>query len=162
MDRCQVRRRPRAVVAADPPQVLVGGAQIVTVSGRLRNIVSCTGGEHAILEVLSNGQTLRLYIDDGLKISVRGHTGSTIDLSCRAYDTPIKIDSCPTCHGVFVEDQELAAIHAAVDSAGRARVTAALRARGVLAGRPPSAEKPEETVSGLIQALHHWREHQNA
>jgi Zn-finger nucleic acid-binding protein len=79
-----------------------------------------------------------------------------------AYDTPIKIDSCPTCHGVFVEDQELAAIHAAVDSAGRARVTAALRSRSVIAGRPSSAEKPEETVSGLIQALHHWREHQNA
>lgn len=77
-----------------------------------------------------------------------------------AYDTPIKIDSCPTCRGVFVEDQELAAIHTAIDAEGRVKVTAALRARGVLAGKPVSSSKPEETVSGLIQALHHWREHQ--
>jgi tetratricopeptide (TPR) repeat protein len=82
---------PRVTGPLVTPQMLPGGAQVVMVSGRLRNIVSCTDGAHAILEVLSNGQTLRLYIDDGLKVAVRGQSGGTIDLSCRAYDTPIKV-----------------------------------------------------------------------
>ena len=64
--------------------------QIVTVAGRLRNITSCTDGR-PVLELLTNGRTLRLFIDDPLKVSVRGRTGHTVDLSCGAQDTPITI-----------------------------------------------------------------------
>jgi Zn-finger nucleic acid-binding protein len=78
-----------------------------------------------------------------------------------AYDTPIKIDSCPTCSGVFVEDQELGAIHAALKDQDKSRVVAALAGRARFTGRTASSpEAGEKTVSGLIQALHHWRDQQ--
>jgi hypothetical protein len=64
--------------------------QLVTVTGRIRSVSACSGGR-PIVEVLTNGQTLRLGVDDPLKITVRGREGETIDLACGQQDTPITI-----------------------------------------------------------------------
>jgi Zn-finger nucleic acid-binding protein len=71
-----------------------------------------------------------------------------------AYDTPVKIDSCPKCHGIFVEDLELAGIHEAINSENRARFTQAMEAHHQASGAATEAKN----VSALIHALHHWRE----
>ena len=44
-----------------------------------------------IVEVATNAQTLKLGVDDPLKIIVRGRAGDTADLSCGQHDTPITI-----------------------------------------------------------------------
>lgn len=78
-----------------------------------------------------------------------------------AYDQPAKVDSCPSCHGVFVEDTELAAIHRAVSDKYRYNLTGVMKARRDLTGEMVSTigEKDGETsVSALVQALSHWRD----
>ncbi len=78
-----------------------------------------------------------------------------------AYDQPAKVDSCPSCHGVFVEDRELGAIHDAVSEKYRSTFTGAMKARQELTGESvtrigKSAE--DVSVSALITALSHWRD----
>lgn len=81
------------------------------------------------------------------------------------YDSPVKIDSCPKCHGVFVEDQELTGIRSAILDEDRAHLTAAMESRARLAGKSvpsPEGRDREADVSALIQALAHWRDHSPA
>jgi Zn-finger nucleic acid-binding protein len=75
-----------------------------------------------------------------------------------AYDTPVRLDSCQGGHGVFVEDQELAAIQEAVSDEDRSRVTGALEGRARLSGRPVPGRDEAADVSALVQALAHWRD----
>jgi Zn-finger nucleic acid-binding protein len=91
--------------------------------------------------------------------------GTALDRHRYDYDSPVKIDSCPRCHGVFVEDQELTGIQSAILDEDRIHLTAAMKARARLAGKAlpdPEGRDPEADVSALIQALAHWREHSTA
>ena len=81
--------RPPAVTNSPPSASLT----IVTVTGRIRNIV-CQNGE-TILEVLAIGRTLRLFIDNGNAIAVLGKPGNTVDLKCGPQDVPIKVGYTP-------------------------------------------------------------------
>jgi Zn-finger nucleic acid-binding protein len=77
-----------------------------------------------------------------------------------AYDSPVMIDACPKCGGVFVEDRELQAMHEAVSDELRGRATGAMEARARLTGRPApagSARDRETDVAALIHALADWR-----
>jgi hypothetical protein len=65
------------------------GTLMVVVSGRIRNM-ECAGGA-PILEVATGTGTLRLSIDDGLKISVQGLNTHTVDLQCGKQDVPLRI-----------------------------------------------------------------------
>jgi hypothetical protein len=64
--------------------------RIVTVTGRIRNVASCSDGR-AVVEVMVEGRMLRLSVDDPKTVSVRGRPASTADLSCGAQDTPVTI-----------------------------------------------------------------------
>ena len=66
---------------------------IVTVTGRIRNVV-CQNGE-TTLEVLAIGRTLRLFIDDGNAIAVLGKPGNTVDLKCGSQDVPVRVGYTP-------------------------------------------------------------------
>ena len=66
------------------------GEQMVTVAGRIRSVSACTGGR-PVLEVLTDGRTLKLFVDDPLKVFVRGRSTQSIELACGAQDTPITI-----------------------------------------------------------------------
>jgi Zn-finger nucleic acid-binding protein len=82
-----------------------------------------------------------------------------------AYDSAVSVDSCPTCHGVFVDEQELSKIHEAIEAKYRYRMTSAIKARQEFTGEPApyiGKRTAEETVSGLIHALHHWRDQRGA
>jgi hypothetical protein len=81
---------PRADAAPATPALVEPGEAMVTVTGRIRSITSCTGG-HPVLEVLTNGGTLRLFVDDPVKVFVRGRATQTVDLSCGTQDTPITV-----------------------------------------------------------------------
>lgn len=87
--------------------------------------------------------------------------GWALDRHRYDYDSPVKIDSCPKCHGVFVEDQELSGIRRAIKDEDRAQLTATMESRARLAGMAvptPEGRDPEADVSALIQALAHWRD----
>jgi tetratricopeptide (TPR) repeat protein len=77
--------------AAPPPStpILTPAETIVTASGRIRNVTSCTS--RPVMEVVTNGRTVRLSLDDPRKVSVRGRSTSTLDLTCGLQDTPITI-----------------------------------------------------------------------
>ena len=81
------------------------------------------------------------------------------------YDSPVSIDSCANCHGVFVEEQELAAIQKSLSGEKRARMTAVMQSRARLSGRPeptPEGRNRDADVAALIHALAHWRERAGA
>ena len=65
----------------------------VVVSGRIRNMVC--GGSLPILEIATGTSTIRLVIDDGLKISVIGLATHTVDLQCGKQDVPVRIGYQP-------------------------------------------------------------------
>jgi hypothetical protein len=65
----------------------------IIVSGRIRNMVCGSGAP--ILEVATNDGTLRLLIDDGLKIQVVGLDSHTVDLQCGTQDVPIRVGYQP-------------------------------------------------------------------
>jgi hypothetical protein len=72
------------------PVTVEPSAPLVTVTGRIRRVTSCSEGR-PIVEVVTDGQILRLGVDDPLKITVRGRAGEAADLSCGQQDTPITI-----------------------------------------------------------------------
>ena len=76
--------------ASSAPLTVGPSEQLVTVTGRIRSVTACSGGR-PIVEVLTDGHTLRLGVDDPLKITVRGRAGETVDLPCGQQDTPITI-----------------------------------------------------------------------
>ena len=80
----------RGVEPPATPVVVEPSEAMLTVTGRIRSISSCTGG-HPVLEVLANGGTLRLFVDDPVKVFVKGRAAHTVDLSCGAHDTPITV-----------------------------------------------------------------------
>jgi hypothetical protein len=75
---------PSAALTVGPSE------QLVTVTGRIRSVTACSGG-HPIVEVLANGRTLRLRVDDPLKIMVRRRASETANLTCGAQDVPITV-----------------------------------------------------------------------
>ena len=48
-----------------------------------------------MLEVLTNGRTLRLFVDDPVKVFVRGRATHTVDLACGTQDTPVTVSYVP-------------------------------------------------------------------
>ncbi len=77
------------------------------------------------------------------------------------YDSPVKIDSCPKCNGVFVEDEELPGIADAIKYEDRVHLTGTMEARARLSGRPVPVigdRDKDADVSALIHALAHWRD----
>ena len=80
----------RADASPATPVIVEPNEAMVTVTGRIRSITSCTGG-HPVLEVLTNGRILRLFVDDPVKVFVRGRATHTVDLSCGTQDTPITV-----------------------------------------------------------------------
>jgi len=77
------------------------------------------------------------------------------------YSSPVEIDSCSVCNGVFVEDQELTSIQDFIDHESSVQVTAAMKARAHISEGEP-VDAPEEdlnkSVSTLLYALSHWRD----
>jgi hypothetical protein len=84
----------RADAAPATPALVEPSEAMVTVTGRIRSITSCTGG-HPVLEVLTNGRTVRLFVDDPVKVFVRGRATHTVDLSCGTQDTPVTVSYVP-------------------------------------------------------------------
>lgn len=74
-----------------------------------------------------------------------------------AYSSPVLLDSCPQCHGIFVEDQEMDAIGQLMRQAPPQRLNAVAASRAKLTGGSgvggPDAERQ---VARLVQALQHW------
>jgi hypothetical protein len=66
-------------------------ADTVSVTGRIRNIVCSRGGADLTLEVLAGGKTLRLFVDDKLKIIVYGKPKDTVNLNCGEQNVAITI-----------------------------------------------------------------------
>lgn len=60
----------------------------LTAVGRLKNMIC---GAPPILEVAAEGGTLRLVIDDPLKIRVLGSGQAQVDLTCGPQDVPLKV-----------------------------------------------------------------------
>ncbi|MCB8931934.1 MAG: zf-TFIIB domain-containing protein [Fimbriimonadaceae bacterium] len=77
------------------------------------------------------------------------------------YDSPVVIDSCPKCAGIFVEDQELEAIYHIMETEQREKVNAVVASRRMHKGRSASigTHSLERSVATLLHALRHWREH---
>lgn len=76
------------------------------------------------------------------------------------YSSPTLVDSCKTCGGVFIEDNELHAIKQTIDEKDHAKVTAAMEARGRLTGFKGThigKHTKEGGVAALLHALRHWR-----
>ena len=88
----QAREADANAGAGTPPATTIRppAETIVTASGRIRNVTSCTGGR-PVVELVTGTRTLRLSIDDPLKVSVRGRSTYTVDLACGPQDTPITI-----------------------------------------------------------------------
>jgi hypothetical protein len=84
------RNDSRSETTPSAPLTVGPSEPLVTVTGRISSVTSCSGGR-PIVEVLTNGQTLRLGVDDPLKITVRGRAGETADLACGQHDTPVTI-----------------------------------------------------------------------
>lgn len=77
------------------------------------------------------------------------------------YHSPVEIDSCPVCNGVFVEETELAGIADAIEHKYRSHLTAELEARARLSGLPVAVRPDRDMdsdISALIRALAHWRD----
>ncbi len=80
------------------------------------------------------------------------------------YDSPVEIDSCPECGGVFVEEKELAGMAIAIEHKYRSHLSSTMEARARLSGRPTTVRTDRDTeanISALITALAHWRDHAN-
>jgi tetratricopeptide (TPR) repeat protein len=88
---------PARTSEAPPMRLLSGGSevQIITVVGRLRNMVCTDGGDH-FLEVFTGGQMLRLFFDDPLKVTVLGTKTGKADIHCGPQDGPITVGYTPT------------------------------------------------------------------
>lgn len=77
------------------------------------------------------------------------------------YNSPVLVDSCPQCSGIFVEDQELEAIYGLREGEARKQVSAVIASRKLHTGASNIGSlSMERSVSTLLQALHHWRERQ--
>jgi hypothetical protein len=70
-------------------------ADTVSVTGRIRNIICSRGGAELTLEVVADGKTLRLFVDDKLKIIVYGKPKETVNLTCGEQNVPIKVSYKP-------------------------------------------------------------------
>ena len=93
MSAAQAREAAATAGRADAPPAtprVEPGEEMVTVAGRIRSVTACTGGR-PVLEVLADGRTLKLFVDDPLKVFVRGRATQTVELTCGAQDTPITI-----------------------------------------------------------------------
>jgi len=79
-----------------------------------------------------------------------------------AYDSPAVLDSCPKCHGIFVEDQELVAITRLMKDQPKSRKSALMAARTRLTGGAAGGGgDSERDIAALVHALGHWGHHTN-
>lgn len=79
------------------------------------------------------------------------------------YSSPVLIDACSNCNGVFVEDNELTAIRLWLTQSERGTVSPTMEARNRLRGRRrPKAQSgnTDANVESLVQALQNWKEDQ--
>lgn len=77
------------------------------------------------------------------------------------YNSPVLVDSCPQCSGIFIEDQELEAIYELREEEARQQVSAVIASRKVNTGATNIGSLSlERSVSTLLHALHHWRDRQ--
>lgn len=77
------------------------------------------------------------------------------------YSSPVVIDGCPNCNGVFVEDHELTEIKEWLDKASGIEPSATMKARSRLKGgrkQKSSGWNEGANVESLVQALQHWRD----
>lgn len=75
------------------------------------------------------------------------------------YHSPVVIDSCPECGGIFVEDQELEAIYHIMESEAKEKVNAVVASRRPRTGHAQmGGHSVERSVATLLHALRHWRD----
>jgi Zn-finger nucleic acid-binding protein len=98
-------------------------------------------------------------VGDGPKVRSCPHGHTLLETYRYLYDSPIEIESCPMCNGVFIDNDELAEIAEFLEDEYRGRVTSAMQARNMLTGHTVTSvsnRNEDEAVSGLVHALTHW------
>lgn len=77
------------------------------------------------------------------------------------YSSPVKIDVCPNCNGVFVEDKELTQIQQWLKKSSEIEPTGTMKARQRLKGgrkQKPKDWNENANVESLVQALQQRRD----
>lgn len=92
-----------------------------------------------------------------------GHT--LLETHRYLYDSPVEIESCPMCDGVFIENEELGEIAEYYERDFYERVGGAMKGRARLAGHTVTSvgnQNESEAIAGLAHALTHWHNRKNS
>jgi Zn-finger nucleic acid-binding protein len=74
-------------------------------------------------------------------------------------DSPIEVDSCPMCYGVFIEDEELADIADYIRNEYKGEVSEVIEGLKSFEGHTVTSvgnQNEADTTYGLVHALSHW------